>query len=106
MRNIKVEKILQSTNEFIFKILGKFRKSNGIVKEENSEVIEIPFEEFKNSIIKKLENNEEKCVICVNPLINKRVLECGHEFCIKCTNKWKNIKNNCPICRKNIINIS
>ena len=107
MHNIKVEQILQSTNDFIKKILGKLTKFNGLIKEdENSEVIEIPFEEFKNSMIKKLENNDDKCVICVNPLRNKRVLDCGHEFCIKCTKKWRNINNNCPICRKNIVILS
>lgn len=106
-KNKKIERIVQSTNDFIQKILEKVKKYPvNSIKEVDNEVIEIPFEEYKHTLIQKLETKDEKCIICVNPLTFKDILDCGHEFCSKCTKKWRNIKNNCPICRKNIISLS
>ena len=33
------------------------------------------------------------------------MLKCGHEICTNCYIKWKKIKNECPYCRRKIINI-
>lgn len=107
IKNMKIEKIVQSTDDFIEKILEKVKKyQSNPIKEIDNEVIEIPFEEYKHKIIKKLEEIDEKCIICTKSLAIKDILDCGHEFCIKCTKKWRNINNNCPICRKNIIYLS
>ena len=49
---------------------------------------------------------KDYCNICY---IDKEILEtdCNHLFCKSCIGKWLNdeIKNTCPICRKNIRNI-
>jgi|LauGreDrversion4_2_1035121.scaffolds.fasta_scaffold347738_1 hypothetical protein len=105
--NLKIEQIVNSTSDFIERILEKVKKYKVITKtEQDNEVIEIPFEEFKHSLIQKLEREEEKCIICANPLLTKHAIDCGHEFCSKCTKKWKNINDNCPICRRSIIILS
>jgi len=54
--------------------------------------------------IKRLENVTE-CAICVDDLIDARVLPCVHTFCLKCIQKWSQNKASgekvsCPICRE------
>ena len=50
---MKIEKIVQSTDDFIEKILEKVKKyQSNPIKETDNEVIEIPFEEYKHKIIK------------------------------------------------------
>lgn len=43
-----------------------------------------------------------KCIICYEKIKNKNlvILDCGHKYDEFCINKWLDIKNNCPYCRK------
>lgn len=42
--------------------------------------------------------NEFKCVICHEILVEAVITNCSHTFCSYCLRKWKAIKPNCPIC--------
>ena len=42
------------------------------------------------------------CPICMQPITNKCSLECNHNFCFSCIEKWCDQKSNCPICRSSI----
>ena len=46
-----------------------------------------------------------KCGICLETLekTNVCVTKCGHSFCLECIIKNTNYKNNCPICRREIV---
>lgn len=49
-----------------------------------------------------------QCLICFlqySPS-NFTMLKCGHEICTNCYIKWKQIKNECPYCRRSIIDIA
>ena len=41
-----------------------------------------------------------ECPICLEVIINKCTLICGHEGCHDCLEKWLSIKRNCPMCRQ------
>ena len=49
-------------------------------------------------------NNElllKECPICLNTLFyDIKTLNCKHDFCNKCYNKWKIISPQCPLCRQ------
>ena len=52
---------------------------------------------------KKEEKKNNVCSIClVETLINKKKLQCGHEFHKHCINSWLGRKNTCPNCRKEV----
>ena len=34
---------------------------------------------------------------------NMVITNCGHKFCINCLTTWRNINNNCPICRTRVV---
>lgn len=42
------------------------------------------------------------CSICLNSLKKTRSLPCRHKFHPKCIERWIEINNSCPICRKPI----
>ena len=44
------------------------------------------------------------CTFCMDTIIDPIMLYCGHIFCYVCLKKHKLIKNNCPICAKEISN--
>ncbi|XP_041529414.1 protein mono-ADP-ribosyltransferase PARP14-like [Microtus oregoni] len=45
-------------------------------------------------------DNEDSCAICMDTIINKRVLpKCKHEFCSSCITKALSIKPVCPLCQ-------
>lgn len=55
-----------------------------------------------------IENNSEKCIICLETLEISEVCKmknCIHIFHKKCIKNWLNIKHNCPTCRTSIIKI-
>ena len=43
------------------------------------------------------------CSICNDIFENPFVINCGHTFCEKCINKWREEKDDCPLCRSDII---
>ena len=44
------------------------------------------------------------CCICLEPLNDVYILECGHRLHVKCGLKWAVHNQNCPLCRKPISN--
>ena len=44
-----------------------------------------------------------KCPICLETMYFPFVLGCNHSFHEDCIEEWMYIKNNCPMCRKDII---
>jgi hypothetical protein len=45
-----------------------------------------------------LENNP--CAICYTENSNVQVLDCNHNYCSGCINKWYSSKETCPLCRE------
>ena len=44
-----------------------------------------------------------ECSICLSPITeNQYMTNCNHIFCSKCLELWREIKNNCPMCRRMI----
>ena len=55
---------------------------------------------FKKEIL----SEEEECSICLKTFKNNNVtLPCKHSFHENCITMWLNSKNNCPLCRSNVI---
>ena len=99
----------RETNNNIY--LGKKRiafenSKNKIIKKKKLLSISKPIRYFiKNSNINNNENNNEKCIICLQNISfeNNHFLHCGHNFHCNCINHLINNGNtNCPFCRKNI----
>lgn len=42
------------------------------------------------------------CAICLDDMVNIKITPCGHVFHHKCLNDWVKVKNNCPICRREL----
>ncbi|KAK4752879.1 hypothetical protein SAY87_021677 [Trapa incisa] len=56
------------------------------------------------------ENNHEAatCVICQDDIEGKQLigrLECGHEYHSECIKKWIQVKNECPMCKSQVLPI-
>ena len=64
---------------------------------------------YKNNIIpEKKELIELECNICYEKVDNKNIIilmNCGHHFCMNCINNWIITKPNCPMCRKDVMNL-
>jgi len=61
--------------------------------------------ESKRKILSSLEETMEdelKCSICTELLIEATNLNCSHSFCAYCIQEWKKTKNECPVCRTRI----
>jgi len=61
---------------------------------------------FFNTKIKINEKNDLFCPICQNAIKTNteiiRELGCEHAFHLDCIDKWLLMKNQCPLCKKNI----
>lgn len=46
-----------------------------------------------------------ECCICMDTLQTKNVAvtSCGHKFCLECLLKHYSTKNNCPLCREELV---
>ena len=45
------------------------------------------------------------CIICIEDFLKKnkiyiRTMDCGHEYCLKCSDDWFKDNKKCPICNK------
>ena len=51
----------------------------------------------------------KKCLCCLEFLKDKthvvKIMDCGHEMCQECFNRWKRMKDTCPMCRCKITKI-
>lgn len=53
-----------------------------------------------------IDNNENiNCIICFDEdkIDDIVLLECEHKFHLQCINNWIKVKNECPLCKKNIV---
>ena len=48
------------------------------------------------------EYQRETCVICVQQIKSKTILDCEHSYCKKCILKWMCNNFSCPLCRQPI----
>ena len=96
---------LISLIHYIYSLKNSQRRRNTVV---------IPINTFDtdemDTIINTYQITEEENIICPitqeNILLGENVKElpCGHKFS-ESIYKWIRVKNECPVCRKNIINI-
>uniref|UniRef100_U5EZB7 RING-type E3 ubiquitin transferase n=1 Tax=Corethrella appendiculata TaxID=1370023 RepID=U5EZB7_9DIPT len=68
-------------------------KSNQFSTSSSSSALELN----KNS-----DGNSRTCTLCMEPLTDITVTECGHLFCWFCILNWLDEKEICPICRETI----
>lgn len=48
-------------------------------------------------------NNEQPCNICIDTIHNKTILKCcRNSYCFICINKWLQINDSCPICKRKV----
>jgi hypothetical protein len=58
------------------------------------------FESDSKLKLTKIEKLPPVCSICLNPLREKvGRLDCGHDFCYVCIEKWIKINSHCPLCK-------
>ncbi|GMH60914.1 hypothetical protein TL16_g03151 [Triparma laevis f. inornata] len=51
--------------------------------------------------LKEEEEDEVKCVVCLDNVVNAKLKPCGHSAtCRECTQELMNLKEPCPLCRK------
>ena len=53
-----------------------------------------------NSILKKNLILKMDCSICYETIKEKALVDCNHNFCHSCIQKWKHQKMSCPLCRE------
>ena len=60
---------------------------------------------FYEDVQKFLDSGDShmQCTICSELFIQATTISCGHTFCEYCIETWKAQKENCPICRQNIL---
>ena len=61
---------------------------------------------YKNENENKLV--ELECNICYEKVDNTNItvlMNCGHHYCTNCINNWIITKPNCPMCRKEVVNL-
>jgi len=44
----------------------------------------------------------EPCPICMENITDGITLNCNHQFCDGCITRWRQTRNNCPLCRSEI----
>mmetsp|Transcript_4647 Transcript_4647/g.5552 ORF Transcript_4647/g.5552 Transcript_4647/m.5552 type:complete len:188 (-) Transcript_4647:397-960(-) len=51
-----------------------------------------------------------KCLCCLEFLREKpsyiKLVDCTHEVCLECFNRWKRLKDTCPMCRASIVSVA
>lgn len=57
--------------------------------------------QFEYTIITDASSIENSsCAVCYTENSNVRVLDCNHNYCYNCINKWYSSKETCPLCRE------
>lgn len=52
-----------------------------------------------NQYYKLLDNENEDCIICMEPIENRYTTKCNHDFCKSCIKQWVKESDSCPLCR-------
>src|SRR5262245_41853474 len=47
-----------------------------------------------------------ECPICLDPMRNAVMTNCGHSYCEKCIEEWRSKKNSCPFCGRIITSLT
>ena len=97
-KTTEIEKKLKKMNKFeIFQICRKMKCPTG-TKREMIRYIMLP---LKNKNY-KMENRCDVCAICLNEVNHGKPEKttCGHCFHPGCLEKWTEINNTCPMCRR------
>jgi hypothetical protein len=50
-----------------------------------------------------IDDELDKCIICIEKIKNKRVLFCNHKFCYNCIDNWLKKNDTCPTCREIVV---
>ena len=77
---------------------NRFQKRNNFSNNNHN----LTFPEIVIDDVKKLEENNQKCMICLDEFHSKEkvtALPCIHFFHPKCIKEWMNKKKECPICK-------
>nr|CAD7203235.1 unnamed protein product [Timema douglasi] len=92
---IEKEKVVEVTNQ-------KLKEEEDKLKNEAN----ISCIKAKQDLINNFEDvieSELQCSICNELFVNAVTLHCMHTFCEYCISKWKEKKNDCPVCRSKIV---
>jgi hypothetical protein len=113
----------RNTNNFIYNIFNNFKKyKNEDEKENNINLIKTSYKKSTNNLlsnnnlsfdvgVKSYKEGNKNCTICIGPIQNKFVLNCGDFYCKSCIkgvimNCMNDIskfdKMICPLCGENI----
>ncbi|KAF0770644.1 E3 ubiquitin-protein ligase RNF8-like [Aphis craccivora] len=80
------------------------RKVNSLENSVNTLRKQLKREENKNTNLvndfnkKRLNDEDYKCLICLEVFIKPKLLNCSHMFCEWCIDKWLVRNNQCPTC--------
>lgn len=108
---VRLEDLLQENNdiECLHKVLAYYKNKLPTHSRLYSHSYSLTPEELFHQAqkvytdITKLLKKYYECVICYNKTTEPIYLNCGHDFCKKCIDKWLESHNTCPICRKYIV---
>ncbi|KAG8430551.1 hypothetical protein GDO86_020405 [Hymenochirus boettgeri] len=84
------QQIIQAKN----KELQETKEEKEKVRAQNEEVLS-----HMNDVL----DNELQCIICSEHFIEAVTLNCAHSFCSYCIKTWRKRKDECPICRQDIL---
>ncbi|KAE8600205.1 hypothetical protein XENTR_v10013132 [Xenopus tropicalis] len=84
------EQIIQAKN----KELQETKEEKEKVRAQKEEVLN-----HMNDVL----DNELQCIICSEHFIEAVTLNCAHSFCSYCIKSWRKRKEECPICRQEIL---
>jgi hypothetical protein len=80
---------------------AKSRKSRGLRDAAAPHLKRLKKESEQAAMSKKEAATGKPCAICLELLKKKHaLLECGHEFCVKCIKHWTSQSMLCPLCKK------
>ena len=51
----------------------------------------------------QLNDLEDVCAICFDPMSSAKITRCGHYFHASCLRKWLYIQSSCPLCHQDIL---
>lgn len=80
------------------------RSADGFEEEELQRAIYESLQDYRPSAsTERSDSTQEQCSICMEKYsANTQItrLPCGHSFCTGCINRWLEVNNTCPLCRK------